>query len=897
MIRPAFLLVLATTASSLLAADALAAEASRPGMGKVVAQKKKAKKKKKGATTDAATSSAPAAAAPASPATPAAVVPAPSAAEAVAAPAAPSSGALTPASAAPAAAPVAAPAASNAPASATPPPDASSSAASPAAPASAASSGPDAPKVDGAAVATPAVDATAPGVVDGPSDSTDLEALLDSNVVSGASRSAEKADDAPATTTTISADDLRRYGLRTLGEALNFLSLGMYSQDPHHAIEVGSRGVMLTGDYGNHVLLVVDGNIMNEPWNGTAYFEQGAGIPVEMIDHIEVITGAGSVLYGSYAMLGVINVVTKNAKDSRGVHAVFEASGSPPVNSSGAAILTPDGAGGTVRIGVNAAQPFTLAGKEGEYGIGFEYYGQNGPTFGFAPQFDPANIDATGKCVEGAPNYGPNAYASCVWGGRAKDAYWAQVPTALAKARWGDFSTFVKATQYTRSQPARNVFGITAGDFNSPDSFERDRTLVGELKWQKTLTPELSAMARLYGATYDYVQKAYSHDYAADGGGVNVPDPSDPRQGFFYQGQTGVSQWGGLELQGTYDFLGDGRYPLLVGIDNRVRRIGYADDFVDVPTGKSYGTSSHYDRVEWLVAPYVQQRAKLSSEWQVNGGIRVDAQTDFSPALSPRLAAVYTPASIPGTFKAVGSSAFRTPTGYERFTAIPGEQVPNAGLTPERVWTAELSYERRIGKLRALGGVFYNYFTDMVAYGPSGLATGENWFANSNAISNVGFNGLVEGSYDQLRYGATLTVASTSVDAVGGSRDLPASPTFFGNVHASYELPKPIPVLSTALAYIGPRYADVAYASGNTAVWRDGALAPTQLDWRITATGDIPQVKGLTYRVMTNLAVHDRMPYAVGPVTEPSASSPVPVLSPVNRFTLMGGLQYDLDIL
>lgn len=878
MIRPALFLVLATTASSLLAADALAAEASRPGMGKVVAQKKKAKKKKKGAAAAEAPAAAPAAPAAAAPTAPAAA-----SATAPVAPAAAPSEAASASAAAPPAAPAPAPA----------PAPAAAPAADVGAPAA------EAPKVD----APPAVDATAPGAVEGPSDSTDLEALLESNVVSGASRSAEKADDAPATTTTISADDLRRYGLRTLGEALNFLSLGMYSQDPHHAIEVGSRGVMLTGDYGNHVLLVVDGNIMNEPWNGTAYFEQGAGIPVEMIDHIEVITGAGSVLYGSYAMLGVINVVTKSAKDGRGVHAIFEASGSPPVNSSGLAVLTADGAGGTVRIGVNAAQPFTLAGKEGEYSVGFEYYGQNGPTFGFKPQYDSANLVEAGNtlaCAEGSPNYGPNGPLPCVWGGRATQSYWAQVPTALAKARWGEFSAFVKATQYLRSQPARNVFGITTGDFNSPDSFERDNTLVGEVKWQKTLTPELSAMARLYGATYDYLQHAYSHDYASDGGGVNVPDPRDPRQGFFYQVQHGVSQWGGLELQGTYDFLGDGRYPLLVGIDNRVRRIGYNDDAVDVPTGKSYGTTSQYDRLEWLVAPYVQQRAKLSNEWQVNGGLRMDAQTDFAPALSPRLAGVYSPSW--GTVKLVVSSAFRTPTGYERFTAIPGEQVPNTGLTPERVWTFETSYERRIGKLRALGGLFFNYFSDMVAFGPSGLATGENWFANSNAITNVGFNGLVEGSTDQvpgglLRYGATLTVASTSVDAPGGARDLPVSPSFFGNLHASYELPKPIPVLSTALAYIGPRYADLTYAAGNTPVWRDGALAPTQLDWRITATGDVPQVKGLTYRVMTNIAVHDRMPYVVGPTQTPTAEHATPFLSPVNRFTLMGGLQYDLDIL
>jgi outer membrane receptor protein involved in Fe transport len=749
-----------------------------------------------------------------------------------------------------------------------------------------------------APAAEAAASASAPALVgaDGATDSLDLEALLDSNVVSGASRTAEKADDAPATTTTVTSDDLRRYGIRNLGEALNFLSLGMFSQDPLHSIEVGSRGVLISADYGNHVLLVVDGNIMNEPWNGTAYFEQGAGIPLEMIDHIEVITGAGSVLYGSYAMLGVINVVTKSAKDARGVHGVLEATGSPPVNSAGSAVLTPNGAGGSVRIGVNAAAPFTLAGKEGEYAIGFEYFGQNGPTFGFAPQVNAGALGADGKCVEGTPNYGPNSFAPCVWGGRATDAYWTSVPTALAKARWGDFSAFLKATQYGRSQPGRSpLFGITTGDFNSADSFERDRTLVGELKWQKTLTPELSAMARLYGATYQYLQHAYSHDYANDGGGQNVPDPADPAQGVFYSSYKGVSQWGGLELQGTYDLKGDGRYPLLFGLDSRVRRIGSVDDTIDVPTGKSYGSVNQYDRMEWLAAPYVQQRAKLSNELQLNGGLRMDAQTDYSPALSPRVAAVYSPAGV-GLFKGVISSAFRTPTGYERFNATPGETVANPNLTPERVWTGELSYERRFGRTRVLGGFFYSHFSDMVAYLPApGAAPGVKRYENTNGITNLGMNLLAEGSIEDLRYGATLTIARTRSDS--GS-ELTVSPSWFGNVHASYDLPKPLPVVSTAIAYFGSMYGDMAFDATNTsipsAVWRDNSRSPVQVDWRIIATGEVPQVKGLTYRAMTTFALHDRSPYAVGPQSDVVTGA---VLSPVNRFLFLAGVQYDLDVL
>ena len=72
------------------------------------------------------------------------------------------------------------------------------------------------------------------------------------------------------------------------------------------------------------ILLLIDGHAVNEALFGAARFGRGAGIPMEMVDHIEVILGPGSVLYGSSAMLGVINVVTKDARAFAGTHLVAE---------------------------------------------------------------------------------------------------------------------------------------------------------------------------------------------------------------------------------------------------------------------------------------------------------------------------------------------------------------------------------------------------------------------------------------------------------------------------------------------------------------------------------------------------------------------------------------------
>jgi hypothetical protein len=62
---------------------------------------------------------------------------------------------------------------------------------------------------------------------------TDLQSLLSETVVVGASKSAEKGSTGPAVTTNPTADDMRRYGIRTIDEAIDFLSLRSRSGHPH----------------------------------------------------------------------------------------------------------------------------------------------------------------------------------------------------------------------------------------------------------------------------------------------------------------------------------------------------------------------------------------------------------------------------------------------------------------------------------------------------------------------------------------------------------------------------------------------------------------------------------------------------------------------------------------
>jgi outer membrane receptor for ferrienterochelin and colicins len=155
-------------------------------------------------------------------------------------------------------------------------------------------------------------------------DVSELQQLLSDPIVQTGSSEVSSTSVAPATVVTITAEDLRTFGLRSLDEAINFAAAGMITEYNMHAVEIGARGVLINADYGNHVLLMVNGLALNEAWNGTAYFDRGAGIPIELIDRIEVMLGPGSVVYGSQAMLGTINIITKSGASYEGLHFVAE---------------------------------------------------------------------------------------------------------------------------------------------------------------------------------------------------------------------------------------------------------------------------------------------------------------------------------------------------------------------------------------------------------------------------------------------------------------------------------------------------------------------------------------------------------------------------------------------
>ena len=139
-----------------------------------------------------------------------------------------------------------------------------------------------------------------------------LEQLLDVEVVS-ASRSAQKASDAPSAVTVLRGEDFRAYGWRTLAEALNSVR-GFLTTNGREYAYVAVRGFATPGDFNSRLLLMIDGIRTNAPIFDQAFVGQEFPLDLDLIERIEIVRGPGSMVYGGNAFFGVINVITKTGK-------------------------------------------------------------------------------------------------------------------------------------------------------------------------------------------------------------------------------------------------------------------------------------------------------------------------------------------------------------------------------------------------------------------------------------------------------------------------------------------------------------------------------------------------------------------------------------------------------
>ncbi len=129
----------------------------------------------------------------------------------------------------------------------------------------------------------------------------------DSTIVVTATRQKQRISETLADITVISADEIQQAGQTTLVELLaRQAEMQVYSSGGAGKLS----GVFIRGANANHTLVFVDGVRIGAATAGAPSLEQ---IPLSQIDHVEILRGPGSALYGADAIGGVIQIFTKRA--------------------------------------------------------------------------------------------------------------------------------------------------------------------------------------------------------------------------------------------------------------------------------------------------------------------------------------------------------------------------------------------------------------------------------------------------------------------------------------------------------------------------------------------------------------------------------------------------------
>ncbi|WP_127998536.1 TonB-dependent receptor plug domain-containing protein [Piscinibacter defluvii] len=156
----------------------------------------------------------------------------------------------------------------------------------------------------------------------------ELAAVL-AQPVAGSSRLAapakvdQDAAEAPSLVYVRTGGEIRAQGYRTLAEVLESLP-GVHLRQDRAYTYVGVRGVERPGDYSSRLLLLIDGARVNEAIYDSATAGREFPLDVGLIDRVEFIPGPGSALYGTNAVLGVVNIVTRGPSQLPGAAATFE---------------------------------------------------------------------------------------------------------------------------------------------------------------------------------------------------------------------------------------------------------------------------------------------------------------------------------------------------------------------------------------------------------------------------------------------------------------------------------------------------------------------------------------------------------------------------------------------
>ena len=460
--------------------------------------------------------------------------------------------------------------------------------------------------------------------------------------VAAASRSNERIEDAPASISIISAQELEAFQYPTIFEALRGTRGFALTFDSIYG-NAAIRGLGQPNDYNNRMLLLSDGATLNDNILSQAFIHYDGRVDLGDVNRIEVVRGPGSVVYGTGAVAGVVNLVPHSREDPTGGQLQIGTADRGVARARGAVNYRGPGRGG-FRASVSAARS---GGWNGELGF-----------------------DADGDGTEDrAVARGINEFEAVSTTGRA----------------WAGPLTLQYLYSFRRIRIPTGSFGSIFGDRRN---FYDDQRGMLEARFEPKLGDKVELMVRAHGDFYLY-RAEYRYD-------EDDPAPFEQRSFEDYQGI-----WGGAEARLVYSPTDAVRLSLggEAGIHPTVRIDASQREF-DGSTTTLLDTNPTYQ----VYAAYLLGDARIASWLRINAGARLDIWrlaegADDFVSVNPRLAIILQPTQR-DNIKIMGGRAFRAPSAYEYFYADGGvTTLPSnccgSQLQPETFYQGEIEYSHR----------------------------------------------------------------------------------------------------------------------------------------------------------------------------------------------------------
>lgn len=137
--------------------------------------------------------------------------------------------------------------------------------------------------------------------------------------ITSVSRRPEAVSRAPAAIEVITSDDIRRSGAQSLPEVLRLARNLEVAQVDAQRYAISARGFN-SFQASNKLLVLIDGRSVYTPLYSGVFWDQ-QHVPIQDIERVEVVSGPGGTLWGANAVNGVINIVTRSARDTQGISA------------------------------------------------------------------------------------------------------------------------------------------------------------------------------------------------------------------------------------------------------------------------------------------------------------------------------------------------------------------------------------------------------------------------------------------------------------------------------------------------------------------------------------------------------------------------------------------------